>query len=156
VKPRLLISACLLGTACRYDGKSKPVPQVSILKSLFHLIPICPEVDGGLPIPRLPCELQKRKAIREDGTDMTDFYQKGADLALQKAIHCRAVAAVLKEKSPSCGSHLIYDGRFQKVLIPGKGIAADHLEKSGIPIFSENEIEALIALFQNQNGNSPK
>ena len=139
----VIISACLLGVACRYDGCKKPLPASVIekLQQQYHLIPICPEIMGGLSTPRLPSEIQPtRKVMRSDGADVTENYQKGAQEALQLAelFHCKL--AILKEKSPSCGAGKIYDGTFSKTLIEGDGITSELFKKHGIHVIGENEI----------------
>lgn len=83
MKKRVLVSACLLGVPCRYDGASKPDDRVAALKENYELIPFCPEVEGGLPTPRIPCERQGGRVIRRDGADETEAYQRGASLALR-------------------------------------------------------------------------
>ncbi len=140
MKEKVLVSACLLGTPCRYDGKAKPNEAVIDLSKKYELIPICPEVDGGLPTPRLPCEVYGDQVIREDGINMTAFFQKGAEIALKIAKENGCKLAVLKEKSPSCGSHYRYNGLFQKTLVEGSGIAAKLLKENGITVLSENDI----------------
>lgn len=148
---KLLVSACLLGESCRYDGKSKPV-DLSFLPEGTELIPICPEKMGGLPTPRPPCELKENKAVRKDGTDCTDAYQKGAHEALRLAEENGVKAALLKEKSPSCGCGKVYDGTFTGTLVEGNGITASLLLSRGIAVFGENEPEALLA-FAAKTGN---
>ena len=143
MKEKILVSACLLGTPCRYDGKSKPNPEVQALEEQYELIPICPEVDGGLETPRLPCEVKGDRIIREDGQDFTEPFSKGAKIALMTAQQNNCKAAVLKEKSPSCGKNFRYDGSFQGKLIEGSGFTASLLQENGILVFSENEIEEL-------------
>ena len=140
----LLISACLLGVACRYDGKRKPLPDTVIekLQKQYHLIPVCPEIMGGLPTPRIPAEiLTDRKVLRSDGADVTENYRKGAEEALRLAelFHCKL--ALLKEKSPSCGAGKIYDGSFSKTLTHGDGITAELLKENGICVMGESEIK---------------
>ena len=139
----VLISACLLGVACRYDGCKKPLPASVIekLQQQYHLIPICPEIMGGLPTPRLPAEIQPdRKVMRSDGGDVTENYRKGAEEALHLAelFHCKL--AILKEKSPSCGMGKIYDGSFSKTLVAGNGITAELLKETGICVIGESKI----------------
>lgn len=143
MKEKLLISACLLGTPCRYDGKSKKDTRVVALQERFDLIPICPEVLGGLETPRLPCEIQGDKVIRRDGKDKTGAYLLGAERALAIARENGCSAAVLKNKSPSCGK-IRYDGTFSKTLINLPGITAKLFIAEGIPVFSEEEIDLLI------------
>lgn len=142
---KLLISGCLLGLACRYDGKCRPLPDNIIisLKEKFQLIPVCPEQLGGLSTPRNPSERVADKVISNAGDDVTEQYQKGAEevLKLAKLFECKA--ALLKEKSPACGNGLIYDGTFRKNLVAGDGVATELLKRNGIRVFGESEIEKL-------------
>lgn len=143
-KPTLLVSACLLGVCCRYDGESKPNPDVIALRDKFTLIPICPEVDGGLPTPRTPSERVGERVLMRDGKDVTSNYRDGALMALDRAKTFSCSAAILKARSPSCGSGLIYDGSFSGNLIPGDGVAAEMLKKAGIDVYTEEEIDLLL------------
>ncbi len=133
----ILISACLLGLPCRYDGKSKPHPKALELAKTVHLIPYCPECMGGLPTPRPPAEIQGDRVINAEGTDVTAQYQKGAEGALELCRILGCKRAILKAKSPSCGHGRIYDGSFTKKLISGNGITAALLESQGILIQTE-------------------
>ncbi len=137
----ILVSACLLGTPCRYDGKSKPVGAVQALEQQFRIIPICPEVMGGLPTPRTPSEICGACVKMRDGRDVTDNYRRGAEEALRLARENDATVAVLKEKSPSCGRGMVYDGTFSGRLIPGDGICAALLLENGIQVLTERDIE---------------
>ena len=139
----ILISACLLGLPCRYDGRSVEYTEIEKLKKKYNLIPICPEIYGGLPTPRVPAERTGGRVINKDGTDVSENYKRGADAALKLARDFDCKIAVLKERSPSCGSHEIYDGSFQKKLIHGMGVTAEHLKSCGIRVLSENEISEL-------------
>ncbi len=149
IKPCLLISACLLGEGCRYDGRSMvavlPSHTLAALRKRFVLVPICPEVMGGLPVPRMPAERAGDRVIREDGTDVTDAYRRGAAAALVMARNYGTVGALLKAKSPSCGKGAVYDGTFTHTLCDGNGVCADALIKEGIPVFSEQDVDALLA-----------
>ena len=139
----ILISACLLGVACRYDGLSKPLDSEIIekLRTEYHLIPVCPEVMGGLPTPRIPAEISSDgKVFRSDGVEVTENYIRGAQEALRLARIFECDTALMKEKSPSCGAGKIYDGTFTKTLTSGNGIAAELLQKNGIRIVGETEI----------------
>ena len=142
---KILVSACLLGTPCRYDGQSKPVLALERLREMGHtLVPVCPEVLGGLPTPRPPAELQPDgRVVNRVGEDVTAPYRKGAELALDLARAEGCALAVLKAKSPSCGCHQIYDGSFTGNLIPGQGVTARLLEESGIQVVDETELDAL-------------
>ena len=139
----ILVSACLLGVACRYDGKRKPNEAVIALKEKYNLIPVCPEIMGGLPTPRLPSEIRGETVIMGNGEDVTDKYSKGAEETLRLARLFGCGKAVLKEKSPSCGSGRIYDGTFSKTLTEGNGVTAGMLLANGIRVAGETEIDAL-------------
>lgn len=137
----ILVSACLLGVACRYDGKSKPNPEVLKLVEKFNLIPICPEQLGGLPTPRIPSEISNTKVLTSEGKDVTLEYKKGATEALKIANIFNCKLAILKEKSPSCGCGKIYDGNFNKTLIVGNGITAQLFLENGINVIGETSIQ---------------
>ena len=142
----ILVSACLLGISCRYDGKSKPNKNILELLKKHNLIPVCPEIYGGLPTPRIPAEVKDDKVIRKDGVDVTKQYQIGAHEALKLAKLYDIKLAILKEKSPSCGYNKIYDGSFSKNLIEKQGITAKLFSENNIKIIGEtclNEIENL-------------
>ena len=191
---RIAVSACLLGEACRYDGRSKPCTRVQELAALGHeLVPVCPEVAGGLPTPRTPCEIVRApwmgskkahtanssapilptsEATRENeghaswaerergdsasrdskartaderswtildasGTDRTAAYARGAQAELARAKEAGCKLAILKAKSPSCGSGEVYDGTFSGTLMPGWGITADTFRDAGITVIDE-------------------
>ena len=136
---KLLVSACLLGAPCRYDGKSKADARVLALAERFELIPVCPEVLGGLPTPRTPSERRGTRVVRKDGRDVTVEYRRGAEAALETARREGAAAAVLKERSPSCGSGEVYDGTFTGALTAGDGVTAELLKSNGITVYGEGE-----------------
>lgn len=140
----LLISACLLGVCCRYDGASKPHPLVEELAKKHTLIPICPEQMGGLATPRPPAERQGERVVTKAGRNVTAEYRRGAEEALRlcRLFHCDG--AILKERSPSCGHGEIYDGTFTGTLLPGNGMAAELLLKNGISVYGESQIETLL------------
>lgn len=142
---KVLISRCLLGEPCRYDGKSVPSEAAKILYAAGHtLVPVCPEVDGGLPTPRPPAEIQPDgRVMNREGADVTGQYRCGAEKALEVARAHGCEAAVLKAKSPSCGSTQVYDGSFTRTLIPGQGVTAQLLTKAGIHVVDENHLEDL-------------
>ena len=142
----ILVSACLLGENCRYDGKAKPNENIKKLKNTYNLIPVCPEVLGGLETPRSPAEILGRKVINKDGADVTAYFENGAEKALETAIKNRCKIAVLKANSPSCGKGRVYDGSFSGKLIDGNGICASLLLKNGIMVFDENNIDTLLNL----------
>lgn len=140
----LLISACLLGCACRYDGKSKPHPLAVELARRGLAVPVCPEQLGGLPTPRKPSERQGGRVVMADGRDVTAEYRRGAEEALHLARLYGCTAAVLKERSPSCGKGRVYDGTFTGTLTAGDGVTAELLTAGGIKVYGESELEKLL------------
>ena len=140
MKQNILVSACLLGESCRYDGKSKPCERVIALSNTYNLIPICPEVMGGLPTPRTPSEICGELVLMKDGSDVTENYNCGARKALAIARENACTVAILKEKSPSCGSGLIHNGKFDGGLINGDGITAKLFKQEGIRVLGESQI----------------
>ena len=140
---RILISACLLGCRCRYDGASKPLDRASELAERHTLVPVCPEQLGGLATPRPPAERQGDRVVTREGADVTAQYRRGAEEALRlcRLFDCRA--AVLKERSPSCGCGAVYDGTFTGTLTAGDGVTAELLRAAGIPVYGESRLDEL-------------
>lgn len=132
-----LISACLCGQTCRYDGGRFDIPALRQFAEEGRAIPFCPECAGGLPTPRKPCEIAGDRVLAADGTDCTDEYRKGAQLALEICLEYGVTAAILKEGSPSCGSHRIRDGSHTGRKIPGMGVTATLLKEHGIALYTE-------------------
>lgn len=147
LKPKLLISACLIGENCKYNGENNYCEAAEKLSEKFKLIPICPECFGGLPIPRVPNEILNGRVISKDGADNTKEYEDGAEKSLYIANENNCCYAVLKERSPSCGYGRIYDGSFSGTLKDGNGITADLLDQNGIKIFGESRIDKLLEEF---------
>lgn len=145
MKKTLLISACLMGVPCRFDGKSVTRIDFSALSERYNLIPICPEIYGGLPTPRVPSERQGTRVVMADGTDVTDNFLRGARITVELAWSFGAGAALLKERSPSCGKGEIYDGSFTRTLKDGNGVGAEALIESGVRVYGESEIEKLFS-----------
>ena len=141
---RLLISACLLGCRCRYDGASRAHPLAAALAERYELVPVCPEQLGGLATPRPPAERRGDRVVTAEGTDVTAQYRRGAEeaLALCRLLGCGA--AVLQERSPSCGRGPVYDGTFSGTLTAGDGVTAALLEECGIPVYGESRISELL------------
>ena len=137
----VLISRCLLGINCRYDGKNNKIENLKEKFPQINFIDVCPEVDSGMPTPRKPCEIKNSKVINIDGKDFTKEFEKGSQIALELCKKYKIKVALLKAKSPSCGKDLIYDGTFSKKLKKSDGITCQVLKKNGIIIFSEKEIE---------------
>ena len=141
---KILISACLLGARCRYDGASKEHPEVLKLAERHTLVPVCPEQLGGLPTPRTPSERQGEFVRTREGVDVTEAYRRGAEEALRLCRTLGCEAAVLKERSPSCGCGEIYDGTFTGTLTAGDGVTAELLKSCGIPVYGESQIDDLL------------
>ena len=139
----ILVSACLLGCPCRYDSAVKADPRVLSLMERHTLIPVCPEQLGGLPTPRLPSERREGGVFDRGGKNVTPQYRQGAEEVLRLARLYGCTHAVLKERSPSCGSGQIYDGSFSHVLVPGSGVAAELLAQNGITVLGESQADIL-------------
>jgi uncharacterized protein YbbK (DUF523 family) len=154
---RILVSACLLGRPVRYDGTGRRSDDALFQqwRREGRLVPVCPEVTGGLPVPRPPAEISgglggdvldgRAKVLTRDGTDVTRHFLDGARHALDQARACDAKIAILKESSPSCGSLRVHDGTFTGAKVPGEGVTTALLERHGIAVFAENAIEAAAA-----------
>lgn len=137
----ILISACLLGINCRYDGGSFPLsPELEELMKKHTLIPVCPEQLGGLTTPRPPAERTGGKVLTIKGTDVTGQFTAGAREALKTARLFGCRQAILKEESPSCGARLIHDGNFRGTLTPGSGLTAQLLRENGVAVLNETQI----------------
>jgi len=140
---RILVSACLLGINTRYDGGHSRSPGALALAGRHELVPVCPEQLGGLPTPRPRCEIRDGRVLREDGMDMTEAFSRGAGQAMALCRDLGCQAALLKSKSPSCGSGHIHDGSFSGRLVRGDGVLAGLLKETGIPVYSEEQLEEL-------------
>ena len=140
---RIIVSACLLGLNCRYCGGGCLNEEVAALVKEHELVPVCPEQLGGLPTPREPDEIRDGRVYSRSGCDNTESFALGARevLKLAQLLNCRA--AVLKERSPSCGSSMIYDGTFSGKKIPGAGVAASLLLANGFRVVSEERLAEL-------------
>lgn len=141
------ISACLGSIACRYDGGSNEIEELKKLVDANQAIMLCPEVLGGLPTPRHPAEIQggngfdvwegRAKVLDKEGNDLTEAFKLGAIKAFEEIQKLEVTALVLKERSPSCGSSLIYDGSFSGTRIKGMGVATAYFIQQGLPVYSE-------------------
>ena len=147
---KILVSACLLGIPCRYDGAGKADPAIEKLRQGGHtLIPVCPEQMGGMETPREPSECRRDggrvQVMNRKGQDVTEYFEKGGEEALKiaKLYGCRY--AILKERSPSCGSGIIYDGTFSGAKTAGDGVTARLLKEHGIKVVGESGISSLIS-----------
>lgn len=132
----IIVSACLAGYRCRYDGKVIPDAEIVALVKQGGAIPVCPEMMGGLPCPRVPAErtADGRRVVTKDGGDVTDAYRRGAEETLRMARLYGCEHAILKARSPSCGCGQIYDGSFSGTLRDGSGVAAALLTENGISV----------------------
>ncbi len=137
-----MVSACLAGTPCRYDGRSNLRPEIAALVERGEAVPVCPEVLGGLPTPRTPSERKGESVVSATGDDVTGAFAAGAEAALYIAEECGCSAAVLKARSPSCGCGRIYDGTFTHTLIDGDGLFAALLRRKGFQLFTEETFSA--------------
>ena len=142
MKP-ILVSACLLGAACKYSGGDNLCPQIAAMAQDHALVPVCPEQLGGLPTPRTPSERQGDRVVTKDGRDVTDAYLRGAQEALKLSKLFGCDTAILKARSPSCGARAIYDGSFTGTVVPGDGVTAELLQASGIRVLTEAELDLL-------------
>lgn len=140
----ILVSACLVGLSTRYAGDGKQIDWIAALAKKHTLIPVCPEQMGGLPTPRTPCERVNQRVISQTGHDCTKQFASGAEMALMVAKLNGCAIAILKQRSPSCGSGTIYDGTFSGHLTAGDGVAAELLKANGITVFSEEEMDACL------------
>jgi uncharacterized protein YbbK (DUF523 family) len=145
MKRKILISACLLGEKVKYDGGDNAL-HVNILEAWKNegiLVSLCPEVLGGLSVPRFPCEvvLGEQRVINTLGEDVTEAFFKGANEVLRIAKDEGVVIAILKARSPSCGKDTIYDGTFTSTKVNDSGITCKVLQEHGIAVFSEEELE---------------
>ena len=138
---KILVSACLLGTNCKYNGSNNKNDKVLEYIKDKEVIPICPEIMGGLSTPRTPSEIINNKVITKDGIDVTNNYIKGAEEVLYLAKLFSIKKALLKSKSPSCGKGKIYDGTFNNNLIDGNGITTKLLIDNGINVINELELD---------------
>ena len=133
-REKILISACLVGLNCKYDGGNNETPKLMELMKEYDFIPVCPEQLGGLKTPRPGAERKEDKVITKDGTDVTKEYQKGAEEVLCLAKKLGVKKAILKSRSPSCGYGEIGDGTFTHHMTEGDGVTAELLKKNGIEI----------------------
>ncbi len=157
---KVLISACLLGQRVRFDGKDARADDELLVRwsEEGRLVPVCPEVAGGLPVPRPPAELKggdgsdaldgRAAVIDEGGADVTPCFEGGAWAAVDLARRHSIRIAILKESSPSCGSRFVYDGSFSRARIPGQGVTAALLRRHGLRVFSEEELPAAAAFLR--------
>ena len=145
-----LVSACLLGICTRYDGGCCPAPRLIQLAARGLAVPICPEMAGGLPVPRPPAEIVggdgqavldgQARVLTIEGEDVTEAFLSGARQVLETMQRLGIRQAVLKDDSPSCGWRRIYDGTFSGHKVSGQGVTAALLQRNGITVLSEEDL----------------
>ena len=144
-KERVLVSACLLGENCKYNGGNNKTNAIIEFLKDKEVFPVCPEVFGGLPTPRLKHEIilsnNQRIVINENKEDVSEYFIKGALISLKKALDNGITLAILKQKSPSCGYKKIYNGNFDGTIIEGNGIFTDILLKHNIKVLTEEDFK---------------
>ena len=145
MREKLLISACLAGINCKFNGENNLLDREILdeISKRYHLLFVCPEVFGGLGIPREPAEMKDGLIITKTAKDVSENFKIGAEICLKIAKLNGCKKAILKARSPSCGSGQIYDGSFTKRIILGDGVAAKLLKENEILVFSEDEIGRL-------------
>ena len=141
---RFVVSACLAGEFCRYDGGSNACAAVQELVRRGEAVTACPEGLACLPVPRPPCEIREGRVLSQDGRDLTEDFLRGARLAMETARRHGCTAAILKRRSPSCGVGQIYDGTFSGTLTEGWGTAAALLRANGIRVLGESDLQGLL------------
>lgn len=144
---KIAVSACLLGRSCRYDGSSKPCPDAIALAAQHEVVPICPECAAGLQIPHAPNEIDasssELRVVDSEGRDNTEAFVRGARITLERVLGEGCGVAVLKSRSPSCGTGLVYDGTFSGTLVPGYGVAARMLADAGVRVIDEAQLRGI-------------
>lgn len=143
---KVLVSSCLLGKNCKYNGKNNYNKDVIDFLKTYEIVSICPEELGGLSTPRLPSEIRNQQVIRKDGKNVTFYFQKGAMIALNIAQRNDCKFAILKKNSPSCGFGEIYDGSFTSTIIEGHGVTAELLYSNGVVICNETNFDKIAKL----------
>ena len=135
----ILVSACLAGCPCRYDGKDKLIPEIRDMVLSGDAVTVCPEVAGGLPTPRAPSEIIGERVVSRADVDVTEEYRRGAEAALATARQYGCRLAIMKAKSPSCGKGVIHNGKFDGGLVNGDGVTVKLLIENGIEVMTEKE-----------------
>lgn len=146
-KKKLLISSCFIGENVKYNGGNNLLQSLELIKEKYELFPVCPEVFGGMSIPRIPCEIISHNPLKiknKDGVEMTKNFVDGANSTLNIAKYYDIELALLKANSPSCGKDKVYDGTFTSTLIDGSGITSQILMNNGIKVYDETQIDLLL------------
>ena len=140
----ILVSACLLGDNVKYNGGNNYNEKIELLKDKQNIVPICPEVFGGLPTPRTPSEIINDKVVNQKGKDVTFQFNEGAHKVINIVNFLHIKKAVLMDRSPSCGVTKIYNGKFENKLIDGMGFTAKLLKEKGVQLYTIDSIDELI------------
>lgn len=145
---KILVSACLCGDPCRYDGKAVPCDDPTFLKWLQEgrFVQVCPEVLAGLGVPRGESQRRKDRVVTIEGKDVTEAFFEGAYKTVELAKRENVVFCILKQRSPSCGSNIIHDGTFSGLKIPGQGVTTEVLRNAGYSVVGEDQMEQAIIL----------
>ena len=139
---KIMVSACLLGENCKYNGGNNLNPELLRLLSGHTVIPVCPEVLGGLPVPRIPAEIVDGTVINREGVSVDAAFRRGAGKALELAAAERPDLVILQSRSPSCGTRQVYDGTFSGTLVRGKGVFAEMVANAGFRVMDAEEVLA--------------
>ena len=137
---KIMVSACLLGENCKYNGGNNLSPELVRLQGGHTVIPVCPEVLGGLPTPRIPAEIVNGKVLNRNGDSVDEAFRKGAEKALEMAMKEKPDLIILQSRSPSCGVKEIYDGTFSGRKIPGQGVFAELLKEAGFNVIDVEDL----------------
>lgn len=138
---KIMVSACLVGSDCKYNGGNNRCDAVLRLAEEHELIPVCPEVFGGLPTPRVPSEIRDGRVVNREGEDVDMAFRVGAEIALGIALREKPDLIVLMSRSPSCGVKERYDGTFTGTLVPGMGVFAELARRSGFTVIDAEDLE---------------
>ena len=137
---KIAVSACLLGENCKYNGGNNFSEKVAKFVQGHEVIPVCPEVMGGLPTPRESSEIVDGVVRHKDGTSVDEEFRRGAEIALEKVLENGVELVILQSRSPSCGVKQVYDGTFSGTLIPGQGVFAKLLTENGIEVIDVSDL----------------
>ena len=137
---KIAVSACLLGDNCKYNGGNNFSEKVAKFVQGHEVIPVCPEVMGGLPTPRESSEIVDGVVRHKDGTSVDEEFRRGAEIALEKVLENGVELVILQSRSPSCGVKQVYDGTFSGTLIPGQGVFAKLLTENGIEVLDVSDL----------------
>jgi len=141
---KIMVSACLLGENCKYNGGNNRNPELLHLLSGHEVVPVCPEVLGGLPTPRAPAEIVNGVVINREGVSVDDAFRLGAKKAIEMARQEKPDLIILQSRSPSCGVKEIYDGTFSGKLIPGYGVFAEMALQAGFRVIDAEDVPEII------------